>query len=142
MRHGALNLATGTNPAAAAEISQTVPTGKWWKLLAIKFTLVADANVANREVDLILDDGTSAGEFARIGPLSVQTAGLTQHYTYGLGLQMGTIPLTSTAKISPLPDLYLGPGYRFRTTTQNIQAGDDLSAPVFYYLETAVHPMI
>jgi hypothetical protein len=67
---GVLRSITGTNPAANAEISETVPTNARWRVHAIRFTLVTDANVANREVALTLDDG--AAVFARSPPGSAR----------------------------------------------------------------------
>ena len=134
MRKGALKIVAGSDPAAGVEISETVTAAKYWKLLAVKFTLVTDATVANREVDLILDDG--ANEFCRIAPTVVQTASLTLHYSWAIGLQQNSfLPLTASPKIAPLPDIVLGPGFRVRTTTQGIVAGDNFSAPVLYVVQ-------
>jgi hypothetical protein len=56
---GILRSITGTDPAAGAEISETVPTGARWRLRALAATLVTSATVANRTVSLRVDDGTT-----------------------------------------------------------------------------------
>src|SRR5262245_49862512 len=56
---GALRSITGTQPAAGAEVSETVPTGARWELLAFTVQLVTSAAAANRLPMLTLDDGTT-----------------------------------------------------------------------------------
>ena len=77
---------TGTNPAANIEISQAVSTSEKWRLMAIYFTMVTDANAANRQVNLIIDDGTN--NLMTLPAPAVQTASTTVIYNYGVALPL------------------------------------------------------
>lgn len=57
--HGHLVSITGTDPAASVEISEIVPDRRRWAIKSIFFTLVTDGTPDNRDVSLILDDGTN-----------------------------------------------------------------------------------
>jgi len=124
---------TGTDPAAGSEISETVPTNVAWRLIGFRFTLVTDATVANRNVRVIIDDGTT--ECVRIPPNFNHAASITANYFAGVGL--GVIGwMTGAVGVMPLPvDLILFQGWRIRTNTLNLQAGDNFRAPVLYVEE-------
>jgi hypothetical protein len=55
---GIIKPVTGTDPAANAEISETVPAGKWWQLLAVSVVLVQGITQTPQPM-LTLDDGTN-----------------------------------------------------------------------------------
>lgn len=130
---GVLRSIAGTNPAAAAEITETVPTGARWRVRSASFTLVTDANVANREVTIVLDDGTTILFTSPSG--FTHAASLTRRYSAAMiGAQ--TAPAQATDRQIVLPDLWLPGGSRLRTVTTNIQAGDDYSAPQLLVEET------
>lgn len=117
---------TGTDPAAGVEISETVPTGARWRLISFFGELVTDATVANRRATLAIDDGTNL--FFRVAINSLQTASLTFRYIFS---QAGPDVLsTGNAMVGKTPnDLRLAAGYRIRTITETIQAGDNWAAP-------------
>lgn len=54
-----VDVIVGANPAAGAEVSETVPAGETWCLLGVRVTLVTSATVATRQPILTLDDGTN-----------------------------------------------------------------------------------
>ena len=126
---GIATVVTGSDPAAGAEISVTVPAGEIWRVISARATLVSDATVANRTASLTFDDGTSvyfgSGTFA-------QTASQTGVYNWGnsLGAEDTTVLLALTQTIPQ--GLLLTAGSRIRTVTTSIQAGDNWSAPVIY----------
>lgn len=123
---------TGTDPAAGAEISETVPTGARWKIVSIEFTLVTDATVANREPILTLDDG--ATEWFRSGPSAVIAAtGTVRNVAAAFGAPPAAV--TNFRSILLPPDLVLSAGFRIRTSTTNLQAGDNYGAPVLLVTE-------
>ena len=123
---GALRSVAGTDPAANTEISETVPTGARWRLLAASFTFVTDANAANREVALVLDDGTTTLLTSPSG--FTHTASLTRRYSAAnLGAQ--TAPTQGTDRQILIPDLRLPAASRIRTSTTAIQATDNYGAP-------------
>jgi hypothetical protein len=123
---GVLRSITGTDPAAGAEISETVPTNARWYLYTFRASLVTDATVANRQPVLVVDDGTSE-LFRAAHPLN-QTAGTTWMNSWtvvGAGSSGGGFGV-----IHALPDRVILPGgSRIRTVTNAIQAGDNWSAP-------------
>jgi hypothetical protein len=122
----------GTNPAANAEISETVPTGARWKLHSMMATLVADANAANRSAQLVIDDGTNV--VLRSAPALTQTATQTIIYNWTARGAAGSVAALTASELIP-PDLYLPAGYRINTLTNNLQATDDWGAPRLYVEE-------
>src|SRR3990167_10849827 len=123
---GALTSVTGTNPAAGAEISETVPTNARWKIRALRVSLVADANVANRTVEIVIDDG--ANEILRLQDRTAITAGQTiSEQASAFSVLPADI---ATVHYFALPqDMKLEQGWRIRTETTNLQVGDNYSAP-------------
>lgn len=123
---GTIRSITGTDPAAGAEISETVPADARWRLMGVGLTLVTDATAANREVRLVIDDGTTI--IAEIPAGVTQVASETRRYSFGAGFPRGA-GAQSLNVIAPLPPVVLGAGYRVRTLTTNLQAGDNYGAP-------------
>ena len=122
---GALRSIAGTTPAAGAEISETVPTGARWQLLAFRYQLVTSATVANRQSTLLADDGTTNLWYAGGDP--VQPASGTFLYSFGAGYTpFGAVPTNATGRSLPTPN-FLGAGSRLKTQTLSIQAGDQYS---------------
>lgn len=117
---------TGTNPAAGAEVSETVPTGARWRLIALAVRFVTSATAANRFPILTFDDGTNV--FFRADPPTQQTAGVDIGYVGGIGVER----LTSTNDVRqwgfPVAMPLLA-GYRIRTATAFIEADDNWGAP-------------
>lgn len=123
---GVLRSVTGTDPAANTEISETVPTNARWRLYAVAATLVTDANVANREVALVLDDGATV--LARVPSGFSHTASLTKLYSFFRGGLVQTVAQDLT-RIMAIPWVDLQGGSRLRTITTNLQATDNYGAP-------------
>lgn len=129
---GAVRAITGTDPAAGAEISETVPSSAVWRLRSIAAELVTSAAGAARVIYLEIDDGTNTLH-RYYNPTTQDTSKTRQHYwtpgntffTYasGQGYQYGIAP-----------DIILHPGYRFRTSTVNLDAGDNWGPP-YYQIE-------
>jgi hypothetical protein len=129
---GALRSITGTDPAAGAEVSETVPTGARWQLIGFSVNLVTSAVVANRATSFFVDDGANV-YFANTVQ-AVQTATQTIRCAFGpigvTGANGGNVYLAG----SPDP-LYLGAGHRIRTVTVNIDVGDNYGAPQYLVRE-------
>ena len=123
--HGRIRSIAGTNPAANTEISETVPARKRWRLLAIQFPLVTDANAANRMMHLTLDDGTTV--FYTSETIVTQTASLTRTYALAIGAPQQTV-IDAHYNIT-LPDIILSGGFRIKTVTTALQATDNFGAP-------------
>ena len=123
---GALRSIAGTTPGAGAEISETVPTGARWKLLAFAAQLVTSAAAANRVPALFVDDGATVLYRA---PVNVnEVASSTWQNSW---IPVGSFNQTASGNVvrEVLPvELFLGAGYRLRTVTTAIQAADQWSA--------------
>lgn len=146
---GFLRTVTGANPAAGAEVLETVPAGVWWRLIAFSAVLVASAAVANRVPRLVGDRGaaTARSFFIQDDGTNPITAGQTRTAQWtrgnpGPGLPGGAINAdTQTGRfIEGLPDIdWLQPGDRIRTVTAAIDVADDYAAPI-YVVEEWVMP--
>jgi hypothetical protein len=129
---GHILVVVGTDPAVNTEISETVPTGARWRLINMVFTLVTDANVANRRNKLIIDDGTNIVFQGRHG--ADQAASGTALYNWGTTGADGSVSSSVGTTTVPV-NSKMKAGYRLRTTTNNLQAGDNYSAPVLWVEE-------
>lgn len=129
---GFLRSVTGTDPAANTEITETVPTGTRWKLRGMHVQFVTDANVANRDIRFFVDDG--AATIIITGSTVVQTASLTREYALAAHGQLGAFG-TSKLFVPLPPDLILLEGWRIRTSTGSMQAGDNFGPPQLYVEE-------
>lgn len=119
---------TGSNPSAGAEVTVTVPAGEYWVLYCVQLALVSSSTVATRNVELQIDDGTTT--FFRNVDRAGQAASLTQNYTWACDLGYRDATAAVGGVNIGIPCFTLGPGYRVRTVTNNLQAGDDFAAPV------------
>lgn len=128
---GRIRTIVGTDPAAGQEISETVPNGVRWEIISLRFQFVTDAAVANRVVRLIADNGVSI--FWLISANYTQTAGIGNNYSWVPGFITAN-NLSDTVTAIPLK-IILAAGYRLRTATTNIQAGDNHGAPVLVVRE-------
>jgi hypothetical protein len=114
-------------PAAGAESITTVPAGKYWRMASFICTLTTDATVATRLPTLVIDDGTNI----LIRLIGSATVGLTASSSASYcATVLGTsqVAITGVQMVGPtLPDptfLVLQPGWRIRTSTTAIAAGD------------------
>jgi hypothetical protein len=130
---GAFRSVAGSDPAAGAEISETVPTGARWQVLAITATLVSDGTAANRRPRLTIDDGTTVYFVSPSG--NTQTATQTIVYTWAIGAPLAAT-LNSSFNLHGLPaPHWLRAGHRIQTVTASIQAGDNWGAPQLWVEE-------
>lgn len=129
---GFLRSITGTNPAAGAEFSETVPTNARWLLRAVSAVLVNSATVIGRSPSLVVDDG--ANIYARLQVDILQTASQTVRHTWVNGAGF-TTALGGAASVSVLGQLYPTAGHRLRSLTNLLQAGDDWGAPQLFVEE-------
>lgn len=118
----------GADPAAGAEASITVPSGEIWELLSFIVRLVTDATVANRQAQLVIDDGTNI--LWQSDSPSNQIASQTRDYAAGSGLERQDEGINAATKQWALPTgLVLAGGYRIRTLTGGNVAGDNYGIP-------------
>lgn len=123
---GVIRSITGTDPAAGAEVSETVPTGARWRLIAMNVVLGTDATVANRNVTITIDDGVNL--VYQGGVNRNQVASTTIGYSFGSGTGAFGDSLNAVLGSLPAP-LVLLPGWRIATSTLGRVAGDNFGAP-------------
>lgn len=126
---GYLRLITGTQPAAGLEVNERVPVGARWELLTFRTNLVAGGTVANRRSGLsVLGSGPA---FFR-SPQPKDHAASTQMDNYwSQGMPFAT-SILSDVSIAGLPTGFkLGPDTTIVTATNNLQAADQYSAPLY-----------
>ena len=126
---GAIRGITGTNPAAGAEISETVPTGARWRLIGETYTLVTAVAAATRQSRLAVTTG--GGLYILMPSGTTQIASLTLDYYYYEGA-----PRMTTSENSATTNPIFGRGISaageiYSTSTSNLQAADNYSAPVY-----------
>jgi hypothetical protein len=133
----AIGTTVGTDPAAGAEASVTVPAGTQWELYSVGITLVTSAAVANRTPHLLVDDGTNV--VANLVPAAVQAASATVAYSFTeAGVDYAAVR-DGVMLVGQLPTgLRLGPGWRIRTLTTALDVGDNYGAPVVAYRSTVL----
>ena len=117
---------TITVPAAGAEISYTVPAGKFWKLVAFKALLTTSSAVANRVPTLIFTDGTNE-IYRNIGRTNIPGS-------QAVKLQAAQFPVLPADVANSLEyyvipyNFVLGPGYVISTSTVAIDTADAYTA--------------
>lgn len=127
---------TGTDPAANAEISQTVPSGELWELVAVTVALVQGITQTPQPI-LTITDGSST-IYESIGSTAAQAVSTTCQYTWAAGLTIsGQVGATTNVhSVAPLPvGLVLPAGYVIATNTIGKGANSDYGAPRFYVVK-------
>lgn len=131
-----LQRVAGTDPAANTEISETVPAGKFYKLVSVSVALVQGATQTPQPI-LVIDDGTNV-VYESFGSSAAQAVSTTCRYTWAVGLPLtGQVGATTNVhSTAPLPeDLLLPAGYRIRTSTIGIGANSDYGVPSLLIVE-------
>jgi hypothetical protein len=129
---GAMRSLAGTNPAAGAELSITVPDSTRWRILAMRASLVTSGVAATRQVHLQITDGTTV--VMDLPAVTTQIASLTRVYN-AVASGFGQA-LADTQIYLPLPmNLYVAAGWTIVTLTTLLDVGDDWGAPQLYVEE-------
>jgi hypothetical protein len=103
----------------------TVPDGKIWEVLYLTASLAATADVGNRQMTVIVSDGTSSIGYCQAA--DVQVASATEYYNFG---PYGTASESPAGyHFVPLPHYILPPGYTLRVydSAAIAAAADDLT---------------
>lgn len=122
---------TVSNPAVGTDDVITVPTGETWRLDNILTRLVTSAVVGNRQMTLVIDDGTNNNVIWTLQAAVNQAASLTQDYIFSVGVQ--EIALRGGIQQEPLPPLMLKGGYRIKTVTTGIGVADQWGPDIVNY---------
>ncbi len=125
---GSIRAGAGGDPAAGAEISVTVPTGARWRLISFTANLITSGVVVNRRVALVHDDGVNvyARAFCAANILASSNVFFTWADSYPVFANF------DNQQMSALPgqDMLIG-GFRIRTLTLGLDAGDNWGPPQF-----------
>lgn len=125
---GQVDLVTPADPAAGADVTQTIPANEIWKVAVVCGVFTCGVAVANRQLFCQLETGGGAIIWRTVS-INNQTAGITYTFTFGITLtatQNGTAPNISTNVV--LPDTRCLQSTVLRVSAVNIQAADDFSA--------------
>lgn len=115
------------NPAAGANFSYPVPANTRMEILGVTLTLINDANVGNRLVQIHGYDGTAAFQYGEAS--GVQVASATAYYSAAPnGGNLHTAATDSIYCITLPSPFILNYGDSLRSTICSIQAGDQISA--------------
>lgn len=121
------------DPAAGAEWTYTIGAGQIWRPIAVHFRLTTGATVANREVGMKIDDGTSSGFSDDTGVYAgwpgtfFQVANRTFYYSYVRGWAQYDGQGVADNVALPLGDWILRSGDRLSGHTFNKGATDQYS---------------
>lgn len=118
---GWLRTLANQDPAEGEMILITVPTGARWRPLSLRFRLVTNGTAANREVELVITDGTN--EIANVPAGVTQTASQTRRYSYFHTAPRGA-GTVSLFVIAPLPRIDIPAGYTIETLLNGGQVSD------------------
>lgn len=120
---GLVRTITGSNPAAGAGITETVPTNARWKFLGVRATFVADATVITRDNKIQFNNGVTT-------IFEVEAGGITASQTKNIAFAPGyTDDSAGSNYHSNTPEILLFQGWGFTMTPGGIQAGDDWGSP-------------
>lgn len=133
---GQLRTVIGTTPAAGADINEMVPSNRRWQLISLSATLQTSVAAANRFAFCLLDDGSNI--FYGEGSSFAHVASTLVRYNFAPGQQFFNDTLVDINIPLPAP-LSHKAGYRIRTATVGLQAGDQWSAPRYLIYEWAAY---
>lgn len=125
---GRVRSITGTTQAAGVDISETVPANVRWNLLAFTATLTTSATVANRTPIFLIDDGVNILSVAE--GINTQAASLLNRYSLSPVVPSQAV-IGGNISIGFTVPILLAAGFRIRSSTINLQAGDQWSAPQY-----------
>lgn len=118
------------NPAAGAEILYNCPISHRFKIIGVHFSFTTDANVANRNVDILLSDAPV--NLYRFNADLIHPAGAPLGYHLVCG-QIQPAFTAGTDRFFPAPwPLHFFYGQTLTTITENIQVGDQFSMIYLY----------
>jgi len=128
----------GTPPAVGAEYTYTTPFGSRYLLASIALTLVTDANVANRIVELQVSGATHT--WWKMQSSTTQTASTTHIHQFAIGSDRNPTPgdLDYYAPLNPM--LYIPGNFMISTHTTGLQAGDQFTIVSMYFLRWPEFP--
>ena len=123
----------GTTPAAASEISESVPTGARWELVSLVTQLTTSAVAGTRTPLIVL--GNPAAPWGLFPVFQTFGNSVVWTLTWGQAVSaVGQGSSTCEAMSIPVAARLLG-GHTIKTITAGMQAGDQYSAPQYVVRE-------
>lgn len=119
------------NPAAGTDFTLTVPANTRWRIKSFDATLTTSAAVANRNVQIAIDDGANS---VWAHDVAATIAASTSNTIVGTGTNAPTGVVTTIQSVVIPPDLIIPAGFRIRSATINLQAADQWSS-IFFLVE-------
>jgi len=121
-----------SNPGAGLNFTLTVPTGVRWQIQTLLFVFTTSADVANREVALVVIGG--AGSIAGVFSGFVHTASEARTYTFYPGAQSasGEIRLANSGSF---PLVLFRAGDQIISAVEGIVAADAITNIIFNVIE-------
>lgn len=139
LANGHIEVEQIADPAAGADFSFTTDNNFTTEILLIRFTLTADANAANRFINIDLSDGTN--NILVLPQPTALTANLVGQIAFAQGVNGSSSPINQQW-IAPLPTRFTTPGnFVWTSRIQNMQAGDQIS-DIFITKRRWVHTTI
>lgn len=124
-------LATNSvSPGAGVEITITVPTGARWRIIGLRFLFTASATAVTRTPSLLVDNN-GANVHTAIAGAQFATVTANNNQQYSLSRAGFTEGFLAAANIENLFENQLIQGGRIRTSTTNLQGGDQYSSVIF-----------
>lgn len=126
------------DPAAGAELTHTVPAGKYWRLISCRYTLTTNAVAGTRASQLVIADD-AGNTLIQLPSAGTQPISVTYGYNWAaVGWAVGQ---QANQMLMGIPDLVLAPGYVIKTVTASKDAGDDYSAARLLVVEYGWQPL-
>jgi len=121
---------TQADPAVGTDFLFHCPENLRIKLIGLTFQLVTDANVANRNVEIYITDGTNICPTFTAAGLQVASETVIYYWAPGARIYDGTA--AGLNMYQPLSDdLFLEPSEYLGSIVTNIQVGDQISDIVY-----------
>ena len=129
----------GTDQAANTEVSDAVPAGKWWWVIAVTVQMVQGATQTPLPA-LQFDDGTNTFGFYP-GSTTAMTAATTAQFSWAIDGPLTGLIGTSPAiqSVGPLGNyIILPPGGHIKNLTAGLGANSNYGAPIYYVCEFSI----
>lgn len=117
-------------PSIGADGSVVVPTGQVWEVQWVELLLETSSAIASRQVSV----GAFIGgvNMREIYSAYTQTASLSVYYAAAAGLPLDSAVQGGMVVRIPFPKIFIGPGDKIFSSTNNLDSGDIVTFTVGY----------
>jgi len=129
---GMIRVIAGSTPVAGAEINEVVPTNARWRLISAFFQLTAANAGGTRTVRVTVDDGLNKYyQVSANGGVAVNTVATLALCNQGAPSSQ----ISTDLYIAHDSNLLMLPAHRWRTLTNNLNAADQYTNPIYIVQE-------